>query len=433
VLLAGLLSLALMGSEFDGCGGGARVPDRRALPMATGGCWIDADCGTDACFALACVAGECVSAGPRADADGDGFPPSPCGDDCNDGDANVFPGAAERCDGRDQDCDGTTDEDAPGVGTLTSIEGLVDAEIVTSGDAFVVIGRGLSGELAGLVLEGPDSVPVALFTPELPEVVELTSAASDGERIVVALAIGGDAQRLEIAREGSALIALSPPTSLGASGVATALDVHLFGGQDWIALDTADAEEPQRWLWRSGDGATLTPFAAGMVGPRMADDGASLVLASGEAQLDFLAADGSSIASQTLPGSFATGLPIASGTGEIVAAYRDSFDHNLIGVTASATRSPSAAPFGARADAVSVRRLSEGVLVMRASPSGLSAWILAPDLRTYLAAFTPSDLSTVGGSPDRVSAATNASGTSAILSAYGSTSVAAILSCDTAP
>ncbi len=60
------------------------------------------------------------------DADGDGFgdpsgatvescdPPSgmtAVGDDCNDSDSDVFPGAIEWCDGTDNDCDGTIDED----------------------------------------------------------------------------------------------------------------------------------------------------------------------------------------------------------------------------------------------------------------------------------------------------------------------------------
>ncbi|MFM7200763.1 MAG: putative metal-binding motif-containing protein [Myxococcota bacterium] len=48
-----------------------------------------------------------------ADADGDGFSVE---DDCNDSDANIFPGATEICDGKDQDCDVVIDDqvqDAP--------------------------------------------------------------------------------------------------------------------------------------------------------------------------------------------------------------------------------------------------------------------------------------------------------------------------------
>ena len=43
------------------------------------------------------------------DADADGVP---AGDDCDDTDAAVAPGAAERCNGADDDCDGIIDEDA---------------------------------------------------------------------------------------------------------------------------------------------------------------------------------------------------------------------------------------------------------------------------------------------------------------------------------
>ena len=44
---------------------------------------------------------------PSNDADGDGFGP---GQDCADDDATIFPGAEERCDGVDGDCDGVGDD-----------------------------------------------------------------------------------------------------------------------------------------------------------------------------------------------------------------------------------------------------------------------------------------------------------------------------------
>jgi hypothetical protein len=62
-----------------------------------------------------------------SDGDGDGYGnpghascPNGAQTDCNDGNPNIFPGAAERCDGVDNDCDGTID-DGFNVGTSCSV------------------------------------------------------------------------------------------------------------------------------------------------------------------------------------------------------------------------------------------------------------------------------------------------------------------------
>ena len=59
-----------------------------------------------------CVAGECLTIEGCIDEDGDGFGLG-CdpGDDCDDADGLRFPGAAEECNDKDDDCDFFTDED----------------------------------------------------------------------------------------------------------------------------------------------------------------------------------------------------------------------------------------------------------------------------------------------------------------------------------
>jgi hypothetical protein len=58
------------------------------------------------------------------DKDEDGHPPQVCGgDDCDDGDGDRFPGRAETCDGRDNDCDGDVDDGATCLNPLKKCEG----------------------------------------------------------------------------------------------------------------------------------------------------------------------------------------------------------------------------------------------------------------------------------------------------------------------
>ncbi len=67
-------------------------------------------CTVDTCDpAAAGGAGRCVNTPP--DADGDTYAPISClGTDCNDSDSAIRPGAAERCNAIDDDCDTSTDE-----------------------------------------------------------------------------------------------------------------------------------------------------------------------------------------------------------------------------------------------------------------------------------------------------------------------------------
>jgi len=68
---------------------------------------IDCDDG-DSCTSDTCDAGSCKHA--DTDADGDGHAAKRCGgDDCNDELSSAYPGAAEACNGKDDDCDGKPD------------------------------------------------------------------------------------------------------------------------------------------------------------------------------------------------------------------------------------------------------------------------------------------------------------------------------------
>ena len=101
------------------CATSGGAPALRPGVCTASGCTLGTatTCVDDPCTREACAAGACISA-PR-DEDGDGFfvqsvGATACGgNDCDDTDGDVFPGAVEVCNGVDDDCNGMIDEGCP--------------------------------------------------------------------------------------------------------------------------------------------------------------------------------------------------------------------------------------------------------------------------------------------------------------------------------
>lgn len=97
--------LAVGGGLALACAEGDPVPTETVVPVEGGAPAADACAGVTCAGGQVCSAGACVS--PDWDGDGDGYPASK---DCDDTDPNIHPGAAEVCNGKDDNCDGKVDE-----------------------------------------------------------------------------------------------------------------------------------------------------------------------------------------------------------------------------------------------------------------------------------------------------------------------------------
>lgn len=427
-------SLALGGAQFRGCGSSDPPPAPEPgipIPEAMGGCVVDADCASmDMCVLLTCAAGVCVESGVLVDEDGDRYAPEPCGNDCDDDDATVFPGATELCDGVDQDCDGIIDEGAPGIRTHRITRNMANGVVVGRAFDFALIGVPTNNQI-GVMLVDADGTPgpLSLIETASPEARPRIAAARSGDGVIVVASAGPDEppRRYELGEMGGQLVRLGLPEAIGTEADVGRLSMLIHGGQEWVVFDTFTG---RRHLWRSGDPTTLIRLANGTQPPVLATDGTLVAVTDGEDVVLFFNSDGSAAGRQIMPGAFAV-HGLASGDGFVYGAYRDAFDHALTRVTPDNFTSPTTAPFGDPTDEVQVFFTPPFVLVTRRASSALRAWLYTESLDMYAATFEPRQLTDLGSPPNLVTAGTNDDGLSVIFGAYdeaGSASLA-ILRC----
>src|SRR5690606_2976665 len=161
-----------------GCGSRSGLSTEEEVALADE-CTTDEDCARP-CMVTYCAAGQCVTTSevrcddgdpctidtcdpgtdqcvftmrtPDADGDGHHAPlpgflpgePGSCGDDCDDTSALAYPGNVERCDGRDNDCDGVVDNGAQYLTPILPEPVRVgQADLATSRGTGLAFGRGV--------------------------------------------------------------------------------------------------------------------------------------------------------------------------------------------------------------------------------------------------------------------------------------------------
>jgi hypothetical protein len=431
-----LLTVAFDGTGFSGCAGSG-PPTGRPLPVSSEeACFAASDCPPMACEDRRCISGRCVEFAPFRDGDEDGEAPIPCGMDCDDADSRVFPGAAEACNGRDDDCDGRTDEDAPPGVIATPIGTAADTLAAAAiGDRIVLTDSGFT---AGLRLRTADfQGHISSATSVTDATPSLTGLCSVGEGAVAVL----------VREDATDFVIETFPLSLsGAGGLlvgAVAFSVHRaaepvtlavepFGDSFALAWDESGARFVMAPTWP--DPIQVLDAATGVAPLDLATDGTNLAVPSASDGVAFFGPTGASIGTVTLPGRLAE-EPLASSTGDFVVGYRDTFDHVLARMTTTGAGMGHTAPAVGAGFPLRVDDTPLGVLVTRFDTildgeAGVSAQLLRPTLDTTIATFRAADVSAgIMGAPVSFDVIASGTGTAVITNFGGSGAVISVLGC----
>lgn len=407
--LAAALTLALTGPGFDGCQGGpsgGTVP-----PGTTAACFADSDCAPVACEDVRCIGSQCRTVGAMRDGDLDGHAPPPCGDDCDDSDSRVFPGALELCDGRDQDCDSTIDEDAA-PGAIATLLGTASEQVSAAaiGDSIVITDTSFTSgvRLRAVDFLGGVGGPVPVTTDPI-ELVDLASTATGGVVVVQRLPMPGAEHLIETypVDVASHLVTVHPPTSV-ASLVegAQATRVGATGLGTTFAVIWDDAAD-ERWAlvpgWASAIRVSTT---AGLAPFDVASDGASIAIPTDATTVAFFSvADGSVLGTHSFAGGLAAD-PLTTTPLDYLVAFHDAFDHELAHMTVATVQPMRAAPSQGSGLPLRVDETALGPLITRFDPTGTHrmgtgvwALLLPETLDSVRADFPPSMVSAGGAGP----------------------------------
>ena len=345
------------------------------------------------CSDVRCLAGICVEVASFIDRDGDGQQPVPCGSDCDDDDPLVLGRGDDMCDGLDNDCDGSLDEDE------TSAIEFVDTNVLDRESVVVPWGGafGITEVTTGAVWLRPVEMNGRIGPPS--ELLRLraggdfvqveASASRDGSVFFVARTDIG-AALFVIARPGeaNAVEVVDGPGQIPAEGQIT--DFLLEPKQDgWLVaanliepddrsrvlLDTLSSE----LLFREVGHSPTAPLGVALAGDRPA-------LATVRGQIVFLENDG---LVTRVPRPNEIGVrPIASADDGIVVVHRnESGGANLSRLSSDGVLDEQDSLTSVRPASAHVRRLGDGTYAIWGDDTegfGRAVWRLTSDRQSVL-------------------------------------------------